>query len=351
MPRVERGGGGLTVLRPLVLSPGRLPPLARLNDRLTASLVRRHLDPTRPVLLWLSHPDDGPQIGRYGEALVCFDSMDYHAAFKRGPVRTKIAAAERDLLARADLVFTSSADLQTRAVAAGARAMLVPNAADVEHFARAAARPLPEPADLARLRRPRLLYYGTLGPWLDAAWIAGLARARPAWTVLLIGPSAGAELGPLARLPNVALLGPRPYQSLPAYLRHADVCLLPRVASELTRAMDPVKVYEYLAAGKPVVATPLPELAKYGDLVDVAGTPVEAIAAVERHLGARGDERLRARQAFAAGHTWQARGAVVGAALDAVLAERLRAQSGASSGGRRPPRRSLARWRSGSERL
>ena len=322
LPRVERPSADLLVLRPPALSPGRLPTVARLNDYLTTRVVRRHLGPTGPVILWLSHPDQASQIGRYGEALVCFDSMDYHAAFKRGRARATMATAERDLLARADLVFTSSEDLHGRARAVGARAMLVSNAADVEHFARAAG-PLPEPTDLARCRRPRLLYYGTLGPWVDAGWIAGIARARPDWSVVLIGPRAGADLRPLAGSPNVCLLGPRPYAALPAYLRHADVCLLPRLANDLTRAMDPVKVYEYLAAGRPVVATPLPELAKYGDLVDVAATPAAAVAAIERHLLTPDDERRRARRAFAAGHTWPARGAAVSAALEAALAGRV----------------------------
>ena len=328
LPGLERPSAGLLVLRPLALSPGRLPSVARLNAHLATRLVRRHLRPTGRVVLWLSHPDQARQIGRYGEALVCFDSMDYHAAFKRARARTAMAAAERDLLARADLVFTSSEDLHARAHAAGAQATLVPNAADVEHFARAAG-PLPEPTDLARLGRPRLLYYGTLGPWLDVGWIAGIAGARPDWTVVLIGPRAGADLRPLAGLPNVALLGPRPYAALPAYLGHADVCLLPRVASDLTRAMDPVKVYEYLAAGRPVVATPLTELTKYGALVDVAAAPAAAVSAIERHLLAPDDERRRERQAFAARHTWQARGALVSAALEAALAERLQPQLGA----------------------
>ena len=325
---VEPPNAGLVVLRPLALSPGRLPSVARLNAHLATRLVRRHLVPSDPVVLWLSHPDQASQIGRYGEALVCFDSMDYHAAFKRGRARAAMAAAERDLLTRADLVFTSSEDLRARARAAGARAALVPNAAEVEHFARAAG-PLPEPADLARLGRPRLLYYGTLGPWLDVGWIAGIAHARPDWTVILIGPRAGADVGRLAGLPNLALLGPRPYAALPAYLGHTDVGLLPRVAGDLTRAMDPVKVYEYLAAGRPVVATPLAELAKYGDLVDIAATPAAAVAAIERHLRVADDGPRRERQGFAARHTWQARGALVSAALEAALAERLQPQLGA----------------------
>jgi glycosyltransferase involved in cell wall biosynthesis len=233
-----------------------------------------------------------------------------------------MAAAELSLLRRADLVFASSADLQARAAAIRVPAILVPNAAEYEHFAAAASQPLAEPADLARLPAPRLLWYGTLGPWVDTALLAGIARARPHWTLVLVGPAAGADLAVLAGLPNVYLLGWRPYAALPAYLRHAAVCLLPFVTSDLTRAVDPVKLYEYLAAGKPVVATPLPELAKCGDLVDVVTTPAEAVAAVERHLAAPESEaRVAARLAFAAQHTWQERAVTVRDALVAALAQ------------------------------
>ena len=319
-PAVEHLSDRLCLLRPRALSPGRLRAVARLNDARAAAMVRRHLDPGRPVVLWLGHPDQAGQIGRCGEALVVFDSMDYHAAFKQGAAAARMAAAELSLLRRADLVLTSSADLQARAEAAGARAVPVPNAAEFEHFAAAATRPLAAPTEIAGLPRPRLLFYGTLGPWLDTGLLAAIARSRPDWTLLVMGPPAGANLALLAGRPNVHLLGWRPYETLPAYLQHADACLLPFVADALTRAVDPVKLYEYLAAGKPVIATPLPELDKCGDLIDVVTTPAAAVAAVERHLLAPDDsERRWRRLAFAAEHTWEQRAAAAVAAIKAAL--------------------------------
>lgn len=319
-PVVERLNERLCLLRPRVLSPGRLPVVARLNDRLVIRAIQRQLDPARPVVLWLSHPDQARLIGRFDERLVCFDSLDYHAAFKRGEAQAAMAAAELSLLRRADLVFASSDDLLRRAQAAGAHAWLVPNGVEFERFARAATEPLAAPAELAPLPQPRLLFYGILGSWIDTTLIAGIARARPSWSIILIGRVTGADLRPLANLANVHRLGPRPYPALPAYLQHADVCLLPFVDSELTRAVDPLKLYEYLAAGKPVVATPLPELAKCGDLVDLAPTAAAAVAAIERQRAApEPAERRLARLAFAAQHTWEARAAAIAAALAAAL--------------------------------
>ena len=319
---VERRDERLTILRPRALSPGRLAFLGHHNDRRATELVWRHLDVAKPVVLWLTHPNQMAQVGRYAERLVCFDSMDYHAAFKRGRARERTAREEAALLRRADLVFASSDDLQARAEAAGARSTLVPNAGDFERFSLAATQPLPMPEELQAIPRPRLLFSGTLGPWLETDWLADLARARPRWSVVLIGPPAGADLRLIASLPNVHQLGWRPYESLPAYLQHADVCLLPRAAGELTRAMDPAKVYEYLAAAKPVVATPLAELTKYGDLIDVADTGDQAVAAIEGHLRAADSEtRRRARLAFAARHTWSKRADTVRQVLEAALRE------------------------------
>jgi glycosyltransferase involved in cell wall biosynthesis len=320
-PAVERLSDRLVVLRPRALSPGRLRPFAHLNDEWATRRIRAELRSDRPIILWLSHPDQAGQIGRYGERLVVFDEMDYHAGFKTGPARAAMAAAEEWLLRRADLVFASGLDLHARAVAAGARPLLVPNGVLFERFATAATRPLPPPPPVARLPRPRLLFYGTFGPWFDTALLASIARARPEWTLVLFGGGDGADLGRLAGLPNIHRLGWQPYDLLPAYLQHADLCLLPFHDTPATRAMDPVKLYEYLAAGKPVVATPLPELAKWGDLVDLAATPAEAIAAIERHLRApEPAERRQQRLAAAARHTWAARAATISAALEAALA-------------------------------
>lgn len=322
-PAVEHLSDRLLVLRPSALSPGRLRLFARLNDAWATHRVRTQLRPDLPAVLWLSHPDQAPQIGRYGERLLVFDEMDYHAGFKAGPSRAAMAAAEHRLLRRADLVFTSGLDLQTLAEAAGAHPLLVQNGVLFEHFAAAAIHPLPEPAPIAGKGQPRLLFYGTFGPWLNTGLLAAIARSRPGWTLVLFGGGYGADLGQLAGLPNVHQLGWQPYALLPAYLQHAAVCLLPFHDTPATRAMDPVKLYEYLAAGKPVVATPLPELAKWGDLVDLATTPAEVIAAIERHLRSpETAERRQQRLAAAARHTWAARAATISAELEAALARK-----------------------------
>jgi glycosyltransferase involved in cell wall biosynthesis len=318
---VEHLSDRLTLLRPRLLSPGRLGFIRRLNEAIATRAIRRHLGASEPVALWLSHPDQASQIGRYGERLVVFDLMDDHAAFKRGAAAARMAAAELNLLRRAGLALASSDELAARARAAGARPLLVPNAVEFERFAAAAVEPLPLPAPLTAIPGPRLLFYGTVGPWVDTALLGALARARPDWSLALVGETAGGDLAPLGGLPNVHLLGRQPYAALPAFLQHCDLCLLPFVQSALTRAVDPVKLYEYLAAGRPVVATPLPELDKCGDLIARAAGPDEWLATIARQLAAPEPAATRqARLAFAAAHTWQDRAALIVDAIEERLA-------------------------------
>ena len=326
---VDRLSDRLCVYRPRAMSPGRLEPLRRFNNNQARHGITARLNPARPVALWLSHPRQVEQIGRYGEALVCYDLMDYHAAFKTGAQRAAVVADEMKLLRRADLVFASSHDLRDRAETMAAKVVLAPNAADFAHFSRAATEPLDCPNNLMAIPHPRVLFFGTFGPWVDTTLLAGIAQARPRWSLVLIGPPAGADVAGLNALPNCYLLGWRPYDELPAFLQHSAVCLLPFTTNELTRAVDPVKVYEYLAAGKPVVATELPELAKCGDLIDTVASVDEAVRAIERHLLRPEDEARRlARLAFAACQTWEARTATIARAIEEALSERVVADHG-----------------------
>ena len=145
---------------------------------------------------------------------------------------------------------------------------------------------------------------------LDLALLETVARARPAWTFALVGPvgpgDPSTDVSALQALPNVHLLGPRPYEELPAVLRAADAGLVPYAINPLTRSIFPMKVYEYLAAGLPVVSTPLPALDAVGD-VATAGDPPGIVAALERALAGDTEDARRERSQRARGHSWDAR--------------------------------------------
>ena len=172
-------------------------------------------------------------------------------------------------------------------------------------------------ADLAALPGPRIGVLGAAHDELDVDLVAALARARPAWTFALIGPRPD-ELPALRDAPNVHALGPRRAEELPAYCKGLDVGLVPARLDERAAFAAPPYLREYLAAGLPVVATALPELARGGLACHVGRTPAELLAALDRALTEGGAVARRARSAAVAAETWAARVAEVARALDSL---------------------------------
>jgi len=314
-PRRPRGAAGdLYLFAPVVpFSLRRYPRLARVHQALLAPRLRRMLAGLRmgrPVL-WVCYPAAEALVGRLGESFACYDCCD-DLLDQPGPLAAVIREQERRLLGKVGAVAATSEPLRDRLATVHPRVRLIPNGADVEHFA--AGGDGPEPPELAALPRPRLGFVGAIHHWVDVPLIARLAAARPDWSLVLIG-GAHADVSALRGLPNVHLLGPRPYAALPAYVRRFDVCLVPFTGTPIARAADPIKVYEYLAAGKPVVASPLPRLRAFGGAVRLAAGAGEFAAQIARALEERGDAEAAARAALAAQHSWDARVRAVRALL------------------------------------
>jgi glycosyltransferase involved in cell wall biosynthesis len=217
-------------------------------------------------------------------------ALIYHCVDNIGAVpgidREAFDRAEHELLARCDRVFATSPALRDHcATIAPDRTDYFGNVVDVDHFS-SARRDGPVPAELAAIPRPRLAYVGVLSDFkVDFALIAYAAARHPDWHFIFIGDEReGQQSAVLARLrtrTNVHLLGWRPYEQLPNYLRGIDVALLPQQINNYTRAMFPMKYFEYLAAGRPVVATKLPALAEFTTLHRQASDPdtfVDAVA-------------------------------------------------------------------------
>ncbi|MDI6773266.1 MAG: glycosyltransferase, partial [bacterium] len=186
------------------------------------------------------------------------------------------------------------------------RCLLVKNAADFAHFSAFVGE---APAWLRQLPRPVIGYYGAIAEWFDSKLVGELARLRPEWTFVLVGSTYTADLRPLEGLPNVRLPGEQPYARLPAFLHSFDVCLIPFKRLPLTEATDPVKFYEYLSAGKPVISVSLPELRGYEaeGLVSLAETAPEFAEQIERALASHSPDAIARRMRFAGQHTWGAR--------------------------------------------
>ena len=269
---LRRPRRNLFVLTPLVVPLPASPWARRLNRALLIGQIRRALDRLRngPLQIWSFTPDVAYALGHFGEEKVVYYCVDDHAAFT-GYDRQQVLRDEEALCRRADLVVTTSRALQESKKAWNPNTILVPHGVDYEHFSRAVREDLPCPPDIADIPHPRLGFFGLIRDWVDLALLADIARARPDWHIVMIGDAdSNVNLAQYRTIRNMHFLGRKPYEDLPAYCKAFDVGLIPFKINELTKAVNPIKLREYLAAGLPVVSTPLPEVRLYKDLVHLA---------------------------------------------------------------------------------
>jgi UDP-galactopyranose mutase len=211
--------------------------------------------------------------------------MDQFEAFDKSPASDK--RLEAALLRAADIVFTGGKTLQKAKAGVNPRTCCFPSGVEVEHFARAAAESTPVAEDIADIRHPILGYFGAVDERIDFGLIRYLCEQRPDWSVVFIGPLIRFDKCPVDA-PNFHYLGKKEYGDLPRYLKAFDVCLMPFVDSELTRHISPTKTPEYLAGGKPVVSSPVPDVVEdYSDVVRIARTREDFLEQVDGALGDR----------------------------------------------------------------
>ncbi|MGE5181681.1 MAG: glycosyltransferase, partial [Acidobacteriota bacterium] len=302
----------LWVATPLALPLPHSAAARAINRQILRATIRalRLQLGIRDFQLWTFLPNVGDYVGTLGEQLAVYYCVDEWSLFGYLD-REQTAAAERALLAKVDAVFAINGPLAEAKRAVNPRTFESPHGVDHALFARAVTDTLRVPDELAALPRPRLGFYGTLRDWVDLDLIAQVARARPRWTIALIGQQL-ADISAVRGLPNVHLLGQKRHDELPAYCKGFDVGLIPYRIDERMRFVNPLKLREYLSAGLPVVSTAVPEAQRYTRHgVHVATTADEWIAAIERALAESTPEARRARSTAMAAETWSARVAQV----------------------------------------
>lgn len=277
---------GVTVVTPM-LPHGMDQALAVRKQRslLDALLVRQRI--SNP-LLWYYTPHALAFSGHLAGAAVVYDCMDELSAFLGAD--PSLPVLERDLLARASVVFTGGFSLYEAKRQQHSNIHPFPSGVDVAHF-RPARQRLPEPSDQQLIPHPRLGFYGVIDERLDQALLAELAALRPDWQIILIGPVVKVDPATLPRSGNLHYLGGKAYNELPAYVSSWDVALMPFAINAATRFISPTKTPEYLAAGCPVVATPIVDVVRqYGavEAVRIAPTAAAFVTAIEAVLGPAG---------------------------------------------------------------
>lgn len=303
---------GLWVWSPIVI-PFHGKAIARKINRVLLQSGMRFwcaLNRIKPSILWTYSPLTTELYDLDRFPLVVYHAVDDIKA-QPGMPRETIARAEDDLSRRADVIFTSAPNLQEVHERLNPATHYFSNVADYDHFNKALDPATRIPDDIAAIPRPRLGFVGAISSYkLDFEMIRAIADAHPHWSFVFVGdigegdPLTDATM--LRGATNIHILGGRPYAQLPAYLKAIDVALLPNQINEYTKSMFPMKFFEYLAAGKPIVATELPALADYSHLACLCKDRDAFVAAIEGVLvgqGATLDERL----ATARQHTYELR--------------------------------------------
>jgi UDP-galactopyranose mutase len=301
---VRQVEAGVHVAVPVVASwrrqdPGQLVPVQRaLLDRLF------HGERIRDYVLWYYTPMALPLCRRLAPLAVVYDCMDELSGFAGAPAA--LGALEAELLERADVVTTGGRSLYEAKRTRHANVHAFPSSVDVAHFAKARSG-LADPPDQSAIPGPRLGFAGVIDERMDLALVEDVARRRPDWHLVMLGPVAKIDPASLPQLPNIHWLGMKSYADLPSYFAGWQVGLLPFARNAATRYISPTKTPEYLAAGLAVVSTSIRDVVTpYGDrgLAHIADDPAGFVAAVEAALREDAAIRRRAADAFLGQGSW-----------------------------------------------
>ncbi len=294
---------GVTVLRPhtQVAEPGFADAqFPVLRDLLNDWLLENGQE---GLAVWLYTPMALPLIQGLEPSAIIYDCMDELSAFKNAPAR--LMDREKTLLDVADLVFTGGPSLQDAKAPHNPHVYCFPSSVDVEHFAAGRRR---ESAAGVPARAPKLGFFGVIDERLDIELLGELADAHPEWEIELIGPVVKIDPATLPQADNLLYLGQRDYADLPRLIAEWDVCLLPFALNASTAFISPTKTLEYMAAWKPVVSTPVRDVARlYAEGVTLADDHASFISACEQAINETSEarsERIRVQDSLTAATSW-----------------------------------------------
>ena len=237
-------------------------------------------------------------------AAIVYDCMDQLSAFKNAP--PELMERERDLFQRADLVFTGGKSLYEAKKEQHDSVHAFPSSIETEHFSRAL-EISDEIAEHSGISRPRIGFIGVIDERSDIELLDAIAGMRPDWSFVMVGPVVKISEEDLPRRKNIHYLGQKSYNELPSILAGWDAAMMPFALNESTRYISPTKTPEYLAAGLPVVSTPIADVVEpYGNLglVHIASTPAEFVEALEKAMDEKADKRREAAAEFLSKNSW-----------------------------------------------
>lgn len=327
---------GITVVSPAVVPFFGSAAATATNRRLLTAQIsglakRRGL--TKPIL-WIAIPTAVEVVGRMNESLVIYHVSDKYDAntMDHATDPAFIRKLHERAIEAADLVFYSSRKLLDEATSGREKSHLLEQAVDFDHWSRISHGDLKIAEAVARIPQPRIGYFGAIEPWLiDQDLIKQASLEHPDWNWIFIGnKSRGLEI---ENLPNVHFLPPVSYEELPGYAAGFDVCVLPwNTEVAFTSYGSAIKVREYLASGKPVVISPLPEYESMKDVLRIGRSRAQFLELVDEALREQGTELAQRRQSAVRSGTWDARAEWVSDLIEQALAKNTPSPSGRGPG-------------------
>lgn len=330
----------LTSITPsfFLFSPVLFFPFTRSNEFLHdlsvkyfLRVINRHMKKQgmSRYILWLYHPRqlDYVQYLSSQPLLIVYDWTDDWVLSDTSldkNERNRLVALQDELLKTSGLIFTVSSDLFRRAKKENPNTYLIPNGANFELFSSVALDSILVDEEIKRLKKPIIGYTGQITSRIDFKLVKLLAQAKSDWSFVFIGPVFGAETKKeieenLKDIRNVYFLGPRDQGVLPAFVKGFDVCMIPHKVDPLTKSMDPIKLYDYLSTGKPIVSTNVAGTEKFSDLISIAHNEVEFSKKLEDSLADSSMELIKRRQSIAQENCWQNRANEVASILQRTL--------------------------------
>jgi len=297
---------------PLLLPAFQIfPGIAAINNFVLGSLLKVAMQNIglRQPILWLYSHYNQPLIKRLNCKKSLYECVDEFSG-ARGLVRPDVARSlEAETLKSVDLAIVTAPSLKISKQDYNRNIFVVPNAANIGHFARAKYSALTEPRDLRRITHPRLIFVGGIAYWVDLELLRFLAVNRPSWNIIMVGPLM-TKINIFQGLDNLHFLGRKPFEILPDYLSWCDVALNPYKVDSVAENCSPLKLYEYLASGIPIVSTGMPEARRFAGLISVANSYQEFLEKVEIILSWDQEQRdnyLVEADKEARFHSWESR--------------------------------------------
>lgn len=260
-------------------------------------------------IVWTYMPNSADLIKKLPEhKLLVYDCVDEHTEYTGLINKAVVTELERELMSRCDLVFVTAQGLYNSKKSYAREIYFSPNAANVEHFMKAQDPSTVVPEDISAIPGPIVGFVGVIQDWVDLDLVRAAALAHPEWSCVMIGPvAAGIDTSSLKALPNVRFLGRKDVKDLPNYIKAFDVCINPFKINQLTDKVSPLKFYEYLASGKPIVSVNMPGVSDFSDVVEISNNTEEFIKGIEHALANETPEKLQARLNRAQENSWDSR--------------------------------------------